>query len=135
VYFTVSGTGSTTGVATLVGGTTPFQNDLGTTITARAGRNGKVTYILIRQDAGGGATSCDYKMIDNQLATNTAYASIKDEYIVSEGSSIALTASATDASLNSPIDARPTFQSNLAIVFNVTAVGAWTLTGFVTLEF
>lgn len=135
--FSVSGTGSQVAVFRFHGRNVS-SSPSGGTVDPNAGVNksGRVTAILVRQDAGGGATAFDYTLVDGNYATpdTITYASIPDEYIVSEGVAVATTASATAASLNSTIDAKPTYRDSLAIVFNVTGAGAWTLLGHLTVE-
>jgi|ETNvirnome_2_300_1030623.scaffolds.fasta_scaffold02430_3 hypothetical protein len=56
-----------------------------------------------------------------------------DDYVIAEGQTITITASATDSSTSTAIDNAPFFARGLGIIVDVTASGAWEL--FVTIEF
>lgn len=137
VPFSISGTGDAVGVFRFFGINVASAAAGGAAVTGGGTtHNGRVTYVYIRQEAGGGASEFDLKVVDRDLAvsTSTVYANIPDDYVIIEAPAVTSTASATDASLDSPLDAPPTYQSSLAIVVDVTAVGAWTLLGYLTLE-
>ena len=140
IPFSISGTGDTVGVFRFFGKNTLSSAAGGSAVTdySGVGSNGKLYWIMMRQAAGGDATALDYKLVDREYAvsTSTVLANIPDEYLVSEGAAVALTASATDASLNSVIDSPAIYQSSLALVIDVTtaASGAWTITGYIGVE-
>lgn len=120
--FTVSGTGDAV-----------VEHDFfPNSVTTRV--NGRIRRIVVKEAVGGGATETDIyfftfgeKEIDDPAAADQSKVVVFVE-------DLALTASATAVSLDSPITAEPAFQNSLVAVFDVTAVGAWTLTGWVELE-
>ena len=135
--FSVSGTDSQVVVFRFHGRNVSSAPEGGTVDTgAGVNKNGEVRHIVVRQDAGGGATSFDFKLVDGNYPTpdGITYASIPEEYVIADGATIATSASATVASLDSVIDAEPTYKQSLAIVFNVTRSGPWTLIGRLTVR-
>lgn len=98
--------------------------------------SGRIRRLVIREAAGGGATAGTFYIVHLTDAYDHADpAAIGAEKIVVETSSVPLTASATAASLDSPIDAEPTFQDKAVLYVKVTAgSGAWTIVGFVEIE-
>jgi hypothetical protein len=98
-------------------------------------QSGRVRRIVLRQDAGGGATTGDlYLFTDNFEPTSSPSTDDQTKAVVVV-SGVALTASASAVSLDTPISAEPAFKSTLTLVADVTAgAGAWTLVGYVEVE-
>lgn len=131
IFFSVSGTGAQVKETQILPqAAAGIINALGTN---RYG--GRVRRIVIREAVGGGATAANFYLIHRNRVTVTAPASEPAENIIVVASAVVLTASASAASLDSPISAEPAFQDSLLLVAEVTAaVGAWTILGFVEVE-
>lgn len=115
--FTVSGSGS--GVASF---------------TFSVSGNGSVRRVVVKEGAGGGATETDIYFFSMGLTSVTSPSTEDQSYVIIFIEDLVLTASATAVSLDSPLSAEPTFQDTLAAVFDVTAVGDWTITGYIEIE-
>lgn len=97
-------------------------------------RAGRVREIKARQEAGGGMTACKVSIITNGT-TGTAYASVadEDEAVLVEPTSV--TASATDAFVDTPVEGFAAVKDSLEIrIHTVTGTGAWTVVGHVYVE-
>lgn len=96
--------------------------------------NGILNWINVRQLATGGATAFDYRVVDGNYDLQTvisgaaAFNTIPGDYIAQQAAAVALTAG-TASSLDAAI-ADKTYDESLALVVNVSAVGAWTLQGY-----
>lgn len=120
--FTVSGTGDAV-----------VEHDFfPNSVTTRV--NGRIRRLVVKEDAGGGATATDIYFFTFGEKDIADPATADQSKVVVLASAVALTASASAVSLDTPITAEPAFQNSLVAVFDVTAVGAWTITGWVELE-
>lgn len=129
IFFTIAGTGVQVKEAQIA----PSSGTIGTLGTGRA--RGRVRRIVIREAAGGLATSATFYLIHNNRVAVTSPSTEPDENVIVETAAVPLTASASVASLDSPISAQPAFQNSLLLVADVTAAtGAWSLTGFIEIE-
>lgn len=81
----------------------------------------------------GGATALTNIWFVRDTAVSLVVGVPTDDYVVADGAAITLTASDTDRSTSTAINASPFFNRGLGIVVYVTASGAWSL--FVTIEF
>ena len=88
---------------------------------------GRVRGIIIRQDAGGGGTSLTSIWLTHTPATALTGGVPVADYVIAEGSAVALTASATAPSARTRIDTPPEFAKGLGLTVSVVASGAWTL--------
>jgi hypothetical protein len=126
--FTISGTGVAVGFFHYFSPSKTGQ------VTPQTKHCGKVRRILIRQDAGGGATAVTAYVIHRSRPPVTP-STIPDEFVIIETASLTPTASATVAFFDSPVTAEPTFQDSCCLVLDVTAgAGAWTFVGFVEMD-
>lgn len=121
--FTVTGTGSAVVEHDF------FANSL---ITRPSGR---VRRVVVREAAGGGATAADIYFATFGNKNISSPSTEPGEKFIITISAVTLTASATATSLDSPITAEPAFQDSLTAVFDVTGSGAWTITGWIEVEF
>jgi hypothetical protein len=97
-------------------------------------QSGRVRRIVVREPAGGGATATDiyFFSFGTKDVADPATADQGDVVIMVDD--LVLTASATAVSLDSPITSEPTFQDSLVAVFDVTATGEWTISGWIEVE-
>jgi hypothetical protein len=120
--FTVSGTGSDVVEYDF------FPNSRTTRVS------GRIRRVVVKEDVGGGATATDIYFFTFDEKGVAVPSTADQSKVVVFVEDLVLTASASAVSLDSPITAEPAFQNSLVAVFDVTAVGAWTITGWVELE-
>lgn len=101
--------------------------------TGAAKRNARIRRLVLRQAAGGGATTCNIYFLHKNRSSVTI-ASEPRENVPIEIAGVPLTASATALSLDTTFTSEPVCQDSVNILFDVTAVGAWTLTGYYEYE-
>lgn len=97
-------------------------------------RGGRVREVKLRQEAGGGMTACKVSIITNGT-TGTAIASVadEDETVLIEPTSV--TASATAAFIDTPIEGFAHVKDSIEVrVHTVTGTGAWTVVGHIIVE-
>lgn len=133
-FFTISGTGVARAEwdlhSSTPGSSTPPTSGVG----GPQYFNGRVKAIKLRQPASGTATAVTFYLVHNKQH-DIDPATLKDENIVVETASLVPTASDTATFLDTVIDAKPTFQSSLVGVLDVTAAaGAWSFVVAVELE-
>lgn len=127
--FTISGTGNAVGEFDFLPQVQALTGSAATYVKA----SGRVWRFFVRQAAGGGATAATFYMFNrNQRSVTSPSTSAQDKHVF-RTSAVPLTASATVASLDTEITAGPVFKDSLTLVADVTAVGAWTLSGYVEL--
>lgn len=100
-----------------------------------ARRNLRVLRFCVRQAAGGGGTAADFYFIDHNRSGTSVTSSpstVPKEDVPIEILAVPLTASASALSLDTPVEAN--FEDTLNLVASVTAVGAWTLSGYIDFE-
>ncbi len=90
--------------------------------------------MVARQALGGGATAVDLYIYGDEQASGTAVASLPRENIAVKITSAAPTASATDAFIDTPILGVAILHNKAVLRVKVTAVGAWTILGYVVME-
>ncbi len=118
-------------------------------ISKQLGISGRVLRGVVRMDAAGNATSCDYRLLHGAdhsgvVSTPANAANVPDERVAAESTAIALAGSATtaDEDLNyaldtdgAPYDISPNGASGvLAVRFIAGAVGNTTLTVTLVVE-
>lgn len=92
-----------------------------------------VRQILLRQPAGGGMTACDVYLVTNGNMAPVV-ATLGQEDIAVEISPASTAASATDCFIRTPIEYETFLDDSLVILVDVTAVGAWSIIGYVDVE-
>ena len=97
-------------------------------------RAGRVRELKLRQTAGGGMTDCLVAVVTNG-STGTAYASVADEDVAVDVTPTSVTASATVAFVDTPIEGFAAVKDSLEIrIHTVTGTGAWTVVGHIVVE-
>lgn len=96
---------------------------------------GRVTYVVVRQNASGTITAGDFYIITNGVRDPAMASSPREDHIAKITPS-SWTGSATDAIVDTPLTGKPVIQggSLLLLADITTASGAWTLSGFLELE-
>lgn len=117
-----------TGTGDQVQGVTFFGNDANDKISGRLRR------FVVREDAGGGATEADFYFATFNHTDLDDPANDPQEWFIAVVENQALTASATEVSLDTPFEAEPAFKDSLSLYADVTATGDWELRGWIEVE-
>ena len=97
-------------------------------------RGARVRHLTLRQEADGGMTDCAVSIITNGT-TGTAIASVPDEDIVVAVDPSSVTASATVAFVDTPIEGFAPVKDSIEVrIHGITGSGAWVVVGYLTLE-
>jgi hypothetical protein len=102
----------------------------------RIGKNAKIHSLVLREPATSLASLANVRLVTKRypVVTGMTYNTVPDEYIITDISSVTLTASATTASINIIFPNPPIAQNSLALLLDVTASGAWSLLGHIGVE-
>jgi hypothetical protein len=96
--------------------------------------SGRVLHFYVREELGGGATAAVFYLYNRNLRNVTNPSGTAQDKQVMRTDSVSLTASATAASLDSPLTNPPVYKDSLTLVADVTATGDWTLSGYIAVS-
>jgi hypothetical protein len=127
IPFSISGNGAEVQTVELIA------KDLAT--GGQAKRSGKLTYVCLCQITGGTATAGDLYIGHRGVDMDTPSA-VRRPDIVMKAEAIVITADAVESFFETGFDFDPDFVDNMLLAMDVTAAaGAWTIDGYVEVEF